>query len=548
MKDSHLMPTETPSSTTQSRNIALALSVEQWELLRRLRNSHLTKTQIIQAYDELDRLDRELGQVFNQQIEHQPLQSHSHNQSSQKRSPTILNVHKPNDVIIQLPNDENHDIITTNNDYSTTKDVQLSPSSQPLSTNKRSHNSIHNGLLSSSSKTSSTSSSAQQQQQQQQNGNSNRTLTTPSQSQILTTSSTGNPLGLLSQHRGNYNGGVYSRNVTSSNSSTCNGTNGEIINENVNIQSPHIALPDLEDEARELQELLSKGDVAIHNEISVFVYRYDLKQSQIARMADIKQLETLHRFTHDVSHIGTQNVADIVNTVVCEPSAKVIKLDTNSSLMSFEAPKRTRFTFRPEHLDILEKAFIDNPYPDPRRREELARVCNEARSKAEGTEVLNERERVTEQIVTHWFQNKRKMTKRANQDEHLPITNTEGSSLTSVNDCGTLEYDNNSNEDEHDSPNSLSPSNINNNSSGTNTANKSKLDVSLSETNNDECLDPTQLAAYRAIMSRMSFLDPIKTTSSSSYIKQEPYENPNSSATSRDSKSPTSDDQLTSSP
>ncbi len=29
----------------------------------------------------------------------------------------------------------------------------------------------------------------------------------------------------------------------------------------------------------------SKGDVAIHNEISVFVYRYDLKQSQIARMA-----------------------------------------------------------------------------------------------------------------------------------------------------------------------------------------------------------------------------------------------------------------------
>ena len=28
-----------------------------------------------------------------------------------------------------------------------------------------------------------------------------------------------------------------------------------------------------------------KGDAAIHNEISVFVYRYDLKQSQIARMA-----------------------------------------------------------------------------------------------------------------------------------------------------------------------------------------------------------------------------------------------------------------------
>ena len=44
---------------------SLQLSVEQWELLRRLRNSHLTKTQIIRAYDELDRLDRELGNLFN---------------------------------------------------------------------------------------------------------------------------------------------------------------------------------------------------------------------------------------------------------------------------------------------------------------------------------------------------------------------------------------------------------------------------------------------------------------------------------------------------
>lgn len=43
---------------------SLQLSVEQWELLRRLRNSHLTKAQIVRAYDELDRLDRELGNLF----------------------------------------------------------------------------------------------------------------------------------------------------------------------------------------------------------------------------------------------------------------------------------------------------------------------------------------------------------------------------------------------------------------------------------------------------------------------------------------------------
>lgn len=60
----------------------------------------------------------------------------------------------------------------------------------------------------------------------------------------------------------------------------------------------------------------------------------------------------------------------------------------------------------------MEKAFLENPYPDPRRREDIARICNEARTRIEGIhEVLNERDRVTDAIVTHWFQNKRKMAK-----------------------------------------------------------------------------------------------------------------------------------------
>ena len=47
-------------------------------------------------------------------------------------------------------------------------------------------------------------------------------------------------------------------------------------------------------------------------------------------------------------------------TSSCEPSAKVPRLvesqtnnnNNNSSSISFDAPKRTRFTFRPEHLDV----------------------------------------------------------------------------------------------------------------------------------------------------------------------------------------------------
>ena len=59
------MEASSNSSRDGLSSTSLQLSVEQWELLRRLRNSHLTKMQIIRAYDELDRLDRELGNLFN---------------------------------------------------------------------------------------------------------------------------------------------------------------------------------------------------------------------------------------------------------------------------------------------------------------------------------------------------------------------------------------------------------------------------------------------------------------------------------------------------
>ncbi len=44
-------------------------------------------------------------------------------------------------------------------------------------------------------------------------------------------------------------------------------------------------------------------------------------------------------------------------TSSCEPPTKVPRLtepqiNNNASPVSFDAPKRTRFTFRPEHLDV----------------------------------------------------------------------------------------------------------------------------------------------------------------------------------------------------
>jgi hypothetical protein len=48
----------------------------------------------------------------------------------------------------------------------------------------------------------------------------------------------------------------------------------------------------------------------------------------------------------------------------CEPPTKVPRLtepqmNNSSSPVAFDAPKRTRFTFRPEHLDVRMKESIE---------------------------------------------------------------------------------------------------------------------------------------------------------------------------------------------
>ncbi len=58
----------------------------------------------------------------------------------------------------------------------------------------------------------------------------------------------------------------------------------------VSIVNAHFnSLLDSDQEAKQIEEFKSKGEVVIHGEISFFVYKHDLKQSQIARMAGVNQ-------------------------------------------------------------------------------------------------------------------------------------------------------------------------------------------------------------------------------------------------------------------
>ncbi|CAF0753185.1 unnamed protein product [Adineta steineri] len=481
------------SSSSTTTTTSLQLSVEQWELLRRLRNSHLTKLQIIRAYDELDRLDRELGNLFNSAPPLPPpltLPS-SASTSSSSSSSTVV---PPTDPVSP----------------STINSQQTSPPSSVLNNNnKRPHSHITNGLP----------------PVRTTNGYHSSHTYHPTSSSSSTSSNTSVRPARNSVHE-----------ITSTPSNQ-----HETINQN-----------DLEEEARELQELLAKGDIAIHNEISVFVYRYDLKQSQIARMAAVNQAYVSKFLRGDLFDLsengrmaicrwyirykkivqsmgGAQPSAELLTNLTssCETSTKVPRLaesQTNNNLspVSFDTPKRTRFTFRPEHLDILEKAFIDNPYPDPRRREDIARICNEARTRIDGTnELLNERDRVTDAIVTHWFQNKRKMAKSQRvsiQEDSIPLnisnSNNNHSSAMSMNDYENTNGDDDIHINHHQQQKSTIP----------------VVDIDCFDTP-ASLLDP-QMAAYRAIMSRMvPFANNMNGNSSPRrFVKQEPILNQDDSS------------------
>ncbi|KAM8884523.1 homeobox-containing protein 1 isoform 1-T1 [Synchiropus picturatus] len=73
----------------------------------------------------------------------------------------------------------------------------------------------------------------------------------------------------------------------------------------------------------------------------------------------------------------------------------------------------SRFTWRKECQSIMESFFMENQYPDEARREEIANACNSVIQKP-GCK-LSEFERVTALKVYNWFANRRKeMKRRAN--------------------------------------------------------------------------------------------------------------------------------------
>uniref|UniRef100_A0AAY4A4B2 Homeobox-containing protein 1 n=1 Tax=Denticeps clupeoides TaxID=299321 RepID=A0AAY4A4B2_9TELE len=82
----------------------------------------------------------------------------------------------------------------------------------------------------------------------------------------------------------------------------------------------------------------------------------------------------------------------------------------NSTPGSFRLRRGSRFTWRKECLAVMESYFNDNQYPDEAKREEIANACNAVIQKP--GKKLSDLERVTSLKVYNWFANRRKEIKR----------------------------------------------------------------------------------------------------------------------------------------
>uniref|UniRef100_A0A3P9I8U0 Homeobox-containing protein 1 n=1 Tax=Oryzias latipes TaxID=8090 RepID=A0A3P9I8U0_ORYLA len=85
-------------------------------------------------------------------------------------------------------------------------------------------------------------------------------------------------------------------------------------------------------------------------------------------------------------------------------------LPFNSAPTGFRLRRGSRFTWRKECLAVMESYFSENQYPDEAKREEIATACNAVIQKP--GKKLSDLERVTSLKVYNWFANRRKDIKR----------------------------------------------------------------------------------------------------------------------------------------
>ncbi|XP_003381247.1 putative homeobox domain protein [Trichinella spiralis] len=135
----------------------------------------------------------------------------------------------------------------------------------------------------------------------------------------------------------------------------------------------------------ELAELKKKDEEEIINEIREFVSRCQVRQQTIAQMTGISQ-PYVSKFLSGIAKELSERVRTLMFSwfILCRNRPELIAemaSDANSKVKinaskEFYLPRRERFVFKQAHIDVLERFFNEEPYPNMLKREEIASACN----------------------------------------------------------------------------------------------------------------------------------------------------------------------------
>ncbi|XP_076834102.1 homeobox-containing protein 1a isoform X3 [Brachyhypopomus gauderio] len=179
-----------------------------------------------------------------------------------------------------------------------------------------------------------------------------------------------------------------------------------------------------------VEELMRKDSNIIKEEIKAFLGSRRISQAVVAQVTGISQSRISHWLLQQGSDLSEQKKRAFYRWYQLEktmPGATLamkpapVSLDDvvewpqtaapiGLSPGSFRLRRGSRFTWRKECLAVMESYFNENQYPDEAKREEIANACNAVIQKP--GKKLSDLERVTSLKVYNWFANRRKEIKR----------------------------------------------------------------------------------------------------------------------------------------
>ncbi|XP_051909021.1 homeobox-containing protein 1 isoform X2 [Hippocampus zosterae] len=178
-----------------------------------------------------------------------------------------------------------------------------------------------------------------------------------------------------------------------------------------------------------VEEMMRRDSSMVKEEIKAFLGNRRISQAVVAQVTGISQSRISHWLLQHGSDLSEQKKRAFYRWYTLEKTTPGATLNMRPAPLALEemewrqtppplatAPgtfrlrRGSRFTWRKECLAVMESYFNDNQYPDEAKREEIANACNAVIQKP--GKKLSDLERVTSLKVYNWFANRRKEIKR----------------------------------------------------------------------------------------------------------------------------------------